>query len=100
MLFETPTAAGIWAARVPLLYCGFISSGIGYTLQVVGQKYTDPTLATLIMSLESVFGALLGVLLLGDVLTGRELLGCALIFIAAVLAQIPLSTLLARLKSR
>ena len=98
--FETPTAESLWAARVPLFYCGFISSGIGYTLQVVGQKYTDPTLATLIMSLESVFGALLGVLLLGDVLTGREVFGCVLIFVAAVLAQIPLPALLTRLRSR
>ena len=66
-----------------------ISSGVGYTLQTAGQRYADPAVAAIVMSLESVFAAVGGWLLLGEVLGGRELLGCALMFAAVLLAQVP-----------
>lgn len=74
---------------LPLLYCGVMSSGVGYTLQIIGQKYADPALASIAMSMESVFSALGGWLLLGQVLKGRELVGCALVFAAVIMTQIP-----------
>lgn len=93
VLFEHPDAAAIWDARLPILYCGVLSSGVAYTLQIVGQKYTDPTIGTLIMSLESVFAVLFGWLVLGEVMTGREGLGCILVFAAIILSQLPISIL-------
>ncbi|MGM9518585.1 MAG: DMT family transporter [Acidaminococcus sp.] len=89
-LFEQTTEGALWDARWALLYTGVISSGVAYTLQIVGQKYTEPTTATLIMSLESVFAALSGWLLLGETMSGKELTGCVLVFVAVLLAQIPL----------
>ena len=80
----------------PILYTGLISSGVGYTLQILGQKDTPPAVASLIMSLESVFAALSGWLLLGQGMTGREAVGCALVFAAVVLAQIPFDALRGR----
>ena len=88
-VFERPDWASIRAAALPILYAGIMSSGAGYTLQIVGQKGLDPTIASLAMSLESVFSALAGWLLLGQTLTARELCGCALMFAAIVLAQLP-----------
>lgn len=76
-------------ALLPLLYTGVMSSGVAYTLQIVGQKNMNPTVASLLMSLESVFSVLAGWLILGEVLTVREVTGCALIFAAIVLAQLP-----------
>lgn len=90
VLFEHPDWSSLWAAKWPLLYAGGLSSGVAYTLQIVGQKYTEPTTATLIMSLESVFAALAGWLILGEVMTAKELTGCVLVFAAVILAQIPL----------
>lgn len=89
-LLEDVSAAELWDARISILYAGIFSSGIAYTLQIVGQKYTEPATATLILSLESVFAALSGWLLLHEVLSPREVLGCAIMFIAVVLAQVPL----------
>ena len=89
-LFEEPTLASIWDARVSILYAGVMSCGVAYTLQILGQKDTDPTTATLLMSLESVFAALSGWVLLHESLSLKELLGCALVFVAVILAQIPL----------
>ncbi len=77
-------------ALLPLLYTGVMSSGVAYTLQIVGQKEMNPTVASLLMSLESVFSVLAGWAILGEVLTAREIAGCALIFAAIVLAQLPL----------
>lgn len=90
VLYEKPVAAALWDARWALLYTGLLSSCVAYTLQIVGQKYTEPTTATLIMSLESVFAALSGWLFLGETMTGKELTGCVLVFVAVLLAQIPL----------
>lgn len=86
---ETPTLSGILACWPSILYVAVFSSAIGYTLQIVGQKRTDPTLASLLMCLESVFAALGGWLLLGQALSPRELLGCALMLAASVVAQLP-----------
>lgn len=88
-LYENPNISAITEAAVPLLYAAIMSSGIGYTLQIVGQKEADPTLASLILSLESVFAVLAGWVLLGEVLSARELLGCVLMFAAIILSQLP-----------
>ena len=72
-----------------ILYMGIVSSGIAYTLQIVGQKYAEPAIASLSMSLESVFAALSGWLITGNALKGNEIIGCVLVFAAIVLAQIP-----------
>lgn len=87
-IFENPTIDGIVAARYSILFTGIMSSAVAYTLQIIGQRYTTPTLATLIMSLESVFAALAGWLILGENLSLKELCGCALVFIAVILAQV------------
>lgn len=88
MLFvESPDLGNIMAAKMPILYAGVLSSGVGYTLQVVGQKGMNPTIASLIMCLESVVSVLAGWLILGEALSNRELLGCVLMFAAIVLAQ-------------
>ena len=84
---------GILKSAGPLLFTGLMSSGVGYTLQILGQKDTPPAVASLIMSLESVFAALSGWLVLGQSMNGRELLGCVLVFAAVILAQIPLEAL-------
>ena len=89
LLFENPSIAMILSAAGPILYTGIMSTGVGYTLQIVGQKGLNPTVAALILSLESVFSALSGYLFLHQVLTTRELIGCARMFIAIVLAQLP-----------
>ncbi len=88
-LFEQPSAAAVWSARLPLLYVGVLSSGVGYTLQIIGQKDMNPVVASLIMSLESVISAVAGWVVLGQVLTGREVFGCALMFLAIIIAQLP-----------
>ena len=84
---ETPTFEQIWDARISIAYCGFVSAGIGYTLQLMGQQRTKPEAASLIMSLESVFAALAGWVMLSEAMTGRELLGCVLLFGAIILVQ-------------
>ena len=88
-LFEHPTLSGLWAARVPLLYAGVLSCGVAYTLQITGQKLLSPALASLIMSFESVISALAGWLILHQKLSARELCGCAVMFAAILLAQLP-----------
>ncbi len=85
---ETPDIKDILAAWLPILYAGVLSCGVAYTLQIVGQKGFHPTAASLILSLESVFSALAGWIILRQALTGREILGCILIFGAIVLTTI------------
>lgn len=87
---ETVTVGNIVAAGFPILYAGVLSSGIAYTLQIVAQKDVNPTVASLILCLESVVSALAGWVILHEALTIRELLGCVLMFVAIVLAQVPL----------
>lgn len=89
LLFETPNLDGILACWTDILYVAIFSGALGYTLQIVGQKSTDPTLASLIMCLESVFAALGGWLVLGEALSGREIFGCALMLSASVIALLP-----------
>ena len=88
-LFEKPELGAICSAWLPILYAGIFSSGVGYTLQVIGQKNMDPTVASLILSLESVISVLAGWVLLKQQLSGRELLGCVVMFAAIILAQLP-----------
>lgn len=91
MLFtETPDISNIQAAWLPLLYAGLLSCGVGYTLQIVGQKGINPVIASLIMSLESVISALAGWVILGQVLSPKEILGCVLMFVAIIITQIPI----------
>lgn len=92
-LFETPTLTGVQNHLGELLYLGLLSSGVAYTLQIIAQKDTEPTTASLLMSLESVFGALAGWLIAGHAMGGYEILGCVLMFVAIVLAQLPASIL-------
>ena len=89
LITETPSWAEIKAAAVPILWCGVMSGGVGYTLQMVAQGFTDPTVASLLMSLEAVFAALTGALLLGERMTSRELFGCVIMFAAIVVVQLP-----------
>ena len=88
-LFETPEVEGILSAWLPILYAGVMSCGVGYTLQIIGQRNMPPAVASLILSLESVFSVLAGWLLLGQRLSARELVGCAVVFVAILLAQLP-----------
>lgn len=87
--FEQPTLALVLAALVPILYAGICSDGIAYTLQIIGQKTTDPTVASIIMSLEAVFAALGGWVILSESLSPVELFGCAIVFAAVLLSQVP-----------
>ena len=88
-IFETPRIANINTAIVPILYSGVMSSGVAYTLQIVGQKHTNPAIASLLMCLESVFAVLAGWLILGDNLEVREYIGCAVMFAAIILTNLP-----------
>lgn len=91
MIFtEIPDISNIQAAWLPLLYAGLLSCGVGYTLQIVGQKGINPIIASLIMSLESVISALAGWVILGQVLSLKEIIGCVLMFVAIVITQIPI----------
>ncbi len=87
-IFEQPTVTEIVNGIVPLLYVGVMSSGVAYTLQILGQRNADPTIASLIMSLESAVSVLGGWLILHQKLTGKELLGCLLMFIAVIGVQV------------
>ena len=89
LLFESPDLSGIFAAKIPILYAGIMSCGVAYTLQIVGQKNMNPTVASLILSLESCISVIAGWLILGQSLSGREILGCVLMFGAIILAQLP-----------
>lgn len=89
-ILETPTWEKVLSAAVPILYCGILSGGVGYTLQITAQKFTDPVIASLLLSLESVFAVLAGAILLHERMTPREITGCVVMFIAILLVQIPL----------
>ncbi len=89
LIFEEPDASAVMSGWLPLVYAGVLSSGVAYSLDMTAQKFTDPVLASLIISLESVFAALMGFILLGETLSPRELLGCALMLAAIVLVQLP-----------
>ncbi len=86
--FQIFGSLDVW---IPILYAGVMSCGVGYTLQIVGQNGVNPSVASLLMSLESVFSVLAGMLLLHETMSGREVLGCVLVFAAVLFAQIDFS---------
>ena len=87
-LFEEVDFAAIWSCILPLLYVGIFSCGVGYTLQILAQKGSNPTVVTILLSLESVFAVIAGAIILHQQMSLREYIGCALMFIAVVLAQV------------
>ena len=86
---ETINLGNIIACWLPILYAGAMSCGVAYTLQIVAQKDTEPTVASLILSMESVFAVVAGIIVLQEPITLRETMGCAIMFIAIILAQLP-----------
>lgn len=86
---ETPVLSDILNCWVPILYAGVLSCGVAYTLQVVAQKDTNPTIAAMLLSLESVFAVIAGVIILHEHIAARELTGCLLMFAAIIIAQLP-----------
>ena len=89
LIFEQPSPTLIMAALIPILYAGICSDGIAYTFQIIAQQTTDPTVASILMSLESVFAALGGWLILSEALSAVELVGCGLVFAGVIIAQVP-----------
>ncbi len=88
-LTEEPNWQSISACALPLAHVGFLSMGVAYSLQIIGQKYIEPSTASLIMSLESVFAVICGVLFLHETMTKWEIIGCILVFSAVILSQVP-----------
>jgi len=88
-ILENPSLHAIWACMGSILYVGIFSSAVAFTLQIVAQKDGDPTLVSIILSLESFFGAVAGAVLLHEAMSGREMFGCALMMGATILSQIP-----------
>ena len=89
LVLEHPQISSILTAWLPILYAGIMSCGVAYTLQIVGQKNVNPTVASLILSLESCISVLAGWVILGQKLSAKELLGCVIMFAAIILAQLP-----------
>lgn len=87
-LFEDVDFAAIWSCILPLLYVGIFSCGVGYTLQILAQKDSNPTVVTILLSLESVFAVIAGAIILHQQMTAREYIGCVVMFAAVILAQI------------
>lgn len=94
--FEHVDVSALLSCALPLLYVGVFSCGVGYTLQILAQKDSNPTVVTILLSLESVFAVIAGAILLHQHMSAREYLGCALMFLAVILAQIPLPAKTAR----
>ena len=88
VLYETPTWSSIVACKVPILYAGILTCGVAYTLQIFGQKYTAPVIASLILCLESVFAVVGGTIILHETMTLREILGCVLMISAVILSEL------------
>ena len=88
-ILENPSFEVIKSCAVPILYSGLFACGIGYTLQPIGQKYAEPTTASIIMSLESVFALIFGIIILNEPISLHELLGCMIMFAAIILIQLP-----------
>lgn len=89
IVFEDFSLPRLSGSIIPILYTGILSSGVGYTFQIIGQQHLDATLASLLLSLESVFAVLAGWVLLGETLSIREIMGCIIMFGAIILAQCP-----------
>jgi drug/metabolite transporter (DMT)-like permease len=88
LVIETTTLAGLWAATLPILYGGVLSVGVAYTLQIVGQRHAHPAHAAILLSLESVFAALGGWMILGEVMTLRGMLGCGFMLTGMLISQL------------
>lgn len=88
-IFEEPVLADIVDSWLPVLYAGILSCGVAYTLQIIGQKYTHPTVASIIMSLESVFAVIGGMIFLTQIPSLHEAIGCLLMFSATIISQLP-----------
>ena len=86
-IFEKPEWGLIKAAAMPILYSGVMSCGVAYTLQIIGQKYCEATIASLLMCMESVFAVLSAAIILHETLTGREIIGCVVMFAAILVSQ-------------
>lgn len=89
LIFEEISLSAIIDCAGPILFAGVLSGGVGFTFQILGQRYTNPTVASLILSLESVFGAVFGFLLLREIMSPREIAGCILMFCAIIISQLP-----------
>src|SRR5574344_31337 len=87
ILFEHPTLQGIIACKIPILYAGILTCGVAYTLQIFGQKYTIPTVASIIMCTESVFAVIGGILILNEAITPRQILGCIFMICAVIISE-------------
>lgn len=85
---EAPSIEAIGSGIAPILYTAVVVVGVAYTFQIIGQKDTDPTIASIILSLESVFAVISGMLLLGETMSMREIIGCILMFVAVIIAQL------------
>ncbi len=88
LIFDNPSWASIKQCAIPLLYSGILSCGVAYTLQIVGQKYCEATIASLLMCMEAVFAALAAAIILHETLSVREIIGCMAMFIAIVISQV------------
>lgn len=89
LIFETPSIDNMRAAWLPICYAGILSSGVAYTLQIIGQKNTEPTVASLLMSFESVFAVIAGIIILDETPSAQEYLGSAVMFAAIIISQLP-----------
>lgn len=88
-IFESPNIQSIMQAAVPILYAGIMSCGCAFTFQVIGQKYTDPTISSMLLCLESVFSVIFSFIILGERMASVEYIGCAVMFVAIIIAQLP-----------
>lgn len=88
-IVETPSWDQVVSAAIPILYCGIMSSGVAFTFQILGQKYSEPATASILMSMESVFAMIAGMLILGERLSTKEAIGCVGMFAAVILVQLP-----------
>ena len=89
LIFEDFSISAIIDGAIPIMYAGILSGGVGFTFQILGQRHTNPTVASLILSLEAVFAAVFGFLLLNEMMTPREIAGCLLMFFAIIISQLP-----------
>lgn len=90
LIFEEPAVSQINDALIPVLYCGLMSVGVAYTCQIIGQKYSEPTSASIVLSTEAVFSAIGGAIILGEKMSVPAYVGCVLIFCGILLSQIKL----------
>ena len=101
LIFDGKTPLTLIISMIPsFLFLGIMSSGIAYTLQIIGQKYVDPTVASIILSLESVFGVIGAAIILGEKMSGREYIGCGIVFLAVLVSQIDFKELIKKAKSK